>query len=460
MTKSLLLSAIHRSNRPVLGIIITLGNRMVKKYIMIIGLLFMVTSSVHAQRLNPELWQVKFQRDDVAPKSWIDDEVRYAGEKTLALSGENKAHANGCWTLQVDIIPETHYEFTSHFRFQNVEEVQRCILARILWRDADGNRVERAEYPTTLSEIEDGWWTINHVYRSPAGATKAILELVFRWDPDGMVHFGGTSFAKVQPPAKRLVRLASVHHRPRNSKSPQENLDQFAKFVDQAGCAGADIVCLPEGITVVGTGKSYVDVSEPIPGPSTAFLGQVAKRNQVYVVAGIYERDNDVVYNTAVLLDRNGELAGKYRKVCLPREEIQGGITPGNSFPTFQTDFGRVGMMICWDVTFPEVARGLRMNGAEVILMPIWGGILTLAQARAIENQIYLVSSTYDMKSAIFDLEGNILGEATDSDPVVVTEVDLNEQKLWPWLGDLKNRIPREMPPREAMDGVGLQVHN
>jgi predicted amidohydrolase len=217
---------------------------------------------------------------------------------------------------------------------------------------------------------------------------------------------------------------------------------------------------LPEGIAVVGTGKSYVDVSEPIPGPSTAFLGQVAKRNQVYVVAGIYERDNDVVYNTAVLLDRNGELAGKYRKVCLPREEIQGGITPGNSFPTFQTDFGRVGMMICWDVTFPEVARGLRMNGAEVILMPIWGGILTLAQARAIENQIYLVSSTYDMKSAIFDLEGNILGEATDSDPVVVTEVDLNEQKLWPWLGDLKNRIPREMPPREAMDGVGLQVHN
>jgi predicted amidohydrolase len=85
-----------------------------------------------------------------------------------------------------------------------------------------------------------------------------------------------------------------------------------------------------------------------------------------------------------------------------------------------------------------------------VIFLPIWGGNLILARARAIENQVYLVSSTYDMKSAVFGLEGEILKEATNEKPVAVVEVDLNRQKLWPWLGDFKNRIPREMPSRKA----------
>ena len=163
------------------------------------------------------------------------------------------------------------------------------------------------------------------------------------------------------------------------------------------------------------------------------------------------ERDGDVVYNTAVLIDRKGNLAGKYRKVSLPREEIDGGITPGNSFPVFDTDFGKVGMMICWDVTFPDAAKTLAMNGADVILMPIAGGYLKLAMARALENQVFLVSSTYDMISAVFDLEGNVIKEATKENPVAVVEVDLNQQKLWPWIGDLKSRIPREMPTQKSV---------
>jgi predicted amidohydrolase len=90
------------------------------------------------------------------------------------------------------------------------------------------------------------------------------------------------------------------------------------------------------------------------------------------------------------------------------------------------------------------------MDGAEVILMPIWGGHTTLARARAIENQVYLVSSSYDMESGVFDLEGTLAAEATEEEPVAVLEVDLAKKKDWPWLGDLKNRIPREMPPARA----------
>ena len=134
-----------------------------------------------------------------------------------------------------------------------------------------------------------------------------------------------------------------------------------------------------------------------------------------------------------------------------PQEEIDGGITPGNSFPVFETDFGKIGLMICWDVTFPEPARMLAQKGAEIIFLPIWGGDVTLTKARAIENQVYVVSSTYDMITAVFDQEGKIVKEATVKNPVVVTSIDLNKKTMWPWIGDLKSRIFREIPPQAAI---------
>ena len=78
--------------------------------------------------------------------------------------------------------------------------------------------------------------------------------------------------------------------------------------------------------------------------------------------------------------------------------------------------------------------------------------VRALLRARAIENQVYLVTSSYGMKSGVFDLEGNLIAEATDKEKVAVAEIDLNEQKLWSWLGELKNRIPREIPSSELID--------
>jgi predicted amidohydrolase len=95
-------------------------------------------------------------------------------------------------------------------------------------------------------------------------------------------------------------------------------------------------------------------------------------------------------------IDRAGNLIGKYRKVYLPREEIEGGLSPGSDYPVFRTDFGKVGLMICWDVQYADPARALALRGAEMILMPIWGGNQTLGKARAIENRVFLISSGYD----------------------------------------------------------------
>lgn len=402
------------------------------------------------------VWKFEAQRNEIAPLSSIDSKNTFDGKPTLTIKGGGKEYADGHWYKTVSVEPGAYFQFKNYFRTTNVEEPARCILARIIWLNESEKQVGFTEYPITLPEkTNDGWNVFQHIYRVPDDVKNARLELHYRWDADGSVSFSDASFQKTTPPKVRIVKVATIHHRPRNSKSAQNNLQEFAALVARAGEQKADIVCLPEAITMVGTGNNYVSSSEPIPGTSTQFLGEVARKNNLYIVAGLLEKDGDVVYNTAVLIDRKGNLAGKYRKVSLPREEIDGGITPGNSFPVFDTDFGKIGMMICWDVTFPEGARILAQQGAEIIFLPIAGGHVKLAMARALENQIYLVSSTYDMISAVFDLEGNVIAEATDTNPVAVIDVNLDSQKLWPWIGDLKSRIPREMPSQKARSVKG-----
>jgi len=415
-------------------------------------LLSLFSSPLIAQEINSADWKFESQRKEIAPVFFVDKETTYMGLPTLALAGGGKEYADGHWYKTVHVDPGKSFAFQTYFLASKVNEPNRSVLARIIWQNASGENIGEAEYPATLiDKNKEGWNIIEQTYRAPGQATRAKIELQYRWDGDGVVHFGGVSFQPTNPPAPRIVRLASVHLRPRNSESSQVNLEKFAQQVARAAAQKADIVCLPEGITLVGTKLNYITASEPVPGPTTKFLGEVAKKYHLYIVAGLLEKEEDVVYNTAVLMDRNGNLGGKYRKVSLPREEIEGGVTPGDSLPVFETDFGRIGLMICWDVSFPETARTLAKKGAEVIFLPIWGGNVNLTKARAIENQVYLVSSTYDMITAVFDQEGEVMKQATTADPVIVVSVDLNKQKLWQWLGDFKNRIPREMPSEKAL---------
>jgi predicted amidohydrolase len=281
--------------------------------------------------------------------------------------------------------------------------------------------------------------------------------LHLRWS-GGLVRWSAPQLEEIDRLPQRLVRLATVHDRPRSGKTPEEKREQFAPLIAEAAERQADLVCLPESLTYYASGRSLAEVAEPIPGASSRYFADLARKHGLYIVAGLTERDGHVVYNTAVLLGPDGERVGKYRKVCLPREEIAAGVTPGSDYPVFETRFGKVGMMICWDVHFPEVARNLANHGAEVIALPIWGGNPALAAARAIENQVYVVSSTYTspdrdwMRSAVWDHRGDRLVEGTEWGQVLVAEVDLERHTPWWYLGDFRARIARERPETGFVD--------
>ena len=389
-----------------------------------------------------EGWQPYAARDEIAPRSWVEK------DGSLGLAGRGDDAVDGRWTRTVAVKAGAYYVFSARYRAKNLPTPARNVLGRVVWLDGSGGPQRPFEYPVT-GETSDGWTTLTGTYRVPEKMASARLELHLRWAGGGEVVFRDAALRETEPPAARKVRLATVNHYPRGTTSVEDNLDRFGKLVDEAARQKADLVCLPEAMTKVGNGKSCAEVAEAIPGPSTKFLGELAARHRIWIGAGLYERDGARVYNTAVLIGRGGALAGKYRKVCLPDEEIDAGVTPGKEYPVFDTDFGRVGMMVCWDVHFPEVARELASRGAEVLLLPIWGGKETLAQARAMENQVYVVASGFNFKTGIFDREGKRIADATKDPEVLTVEVDLNERTLWPWLGEWRARIWREGPPRE-----------
>jgi predicted amidohydrolase len=272
-----------------------------------------------------------------------------------------------------------------------------------------------------------------------------VLQLYLSNAPNATVWWDDISLDQIADPGPRKVTIASINLRPDQTHSAAESVRQFLETVEATVHGKTDLILLPEGITVVGTGKTYPEVAETIPGPTTARLGELARKHSSYVAAGMYEREGTAIYNTAVLIDRAGNVEGKYRKVYLPREEVEAGLTPGSDYPVFRTDFGTVGLMICYDVFFADPARALATKGAELILMPIWGGDETLAKARAIENKVFLVASGYDHPTYIMDPDGEMLSVARNRGAAAVATVDLNKRYLDQWLGEMHGRRMKEL---------------
>jgi len=274
-----------------------------------------------------------------------------------------------------------------------------------------------------------------------------------------------------------LLKLALVQMS--CAPDPEANMEKALARIRQAADAGAEVVCLPELFRsqyfCQREDATCFDLAEPIPGPSTARLGKVARATGTVVIASLFERRAAGVYhNTAAVLDADGCLRGIYRKMHIPDDPLyyeKYYFTPGDTgFQAFDTRAGRIGTLICWDQWFPEAARLTALRGAQVLFYPTAIGWHPsekaehgagqhqawelIQRAHAVANGVFVATvnrvghegseeSGLEFWGASFvcDPFGAVLQRAAhDREELVLVECDLRRQeeirRHWPFLRD------------------------
>lgn len=227
----------------------------------------------------------------------------------------------------------------------------------------------------------------------------------------------------------RKVRVATGSFGLPSNSTFERNRDLGYSLLDAAGSCGADLACLPEGFLQCGLVRNQLpEVAQAVPGSVYDALAAKARQYNMYVAAGLYEQRGDQLVNTAVLIDRRGELVGQYDKIHPTIGEVENGIVPGQDVKVYDTDFGRVGLAICYDIGWPAVWDELGAQGAEIVVWPsAYDGGFPL-QTYAWRNFYYVVSSVWSFHSRIIDISGQVLASTSRFSRITTAEIDLEKQ--------------------------------
>ena len=232
-----------------------------------------------------------------------------------------------------------------------------------------------------------------------------------------------------------------------------ENLKKAVEKIDEAASKGAQLIVLPEMFSCPYKASNFPIFAQKDGEKNWTTLSEAAKKNKVYLVAGsMPEREGEKIYNTSYAFDRDGKQIAKHRKMHLFNCDIPGGaffhesetLTAGNEVTVFDTEYGKIGLMICFDIRFPELSRLMTDRGAKLIIVPAafnmtsgpnWWDLMF--RTRAADNQIFMAgcSPARDEKasyvawghSLVVDPFGKILSQLDEKENILYQDIDLSE---------------------------------
>jgi predicted amidohydrolase len=392
-----------------------------------------------ASALTAEKWTITGPVATMQPSVSIDSKVKFSDRNSLKMESINP-NVHGRAVQTVDIREGQTYLFSARFRAEKITSIDKSVLIRVKWfKDTEQMGYN---YIYHITDDKNGWLLASDKIKAVPGAQTAEISLVFRWGT-GTLWWDDITMEPCADVPPRNIKVATMYFRP-PGPSVEKNISLMSDMLDKAGRAGVDIICLPEGWPTCDTGLGMTKVeANTLGGSASVMMSKKAKEYGMYIVSGLYSWEGDTLKNIAVLYDRQGSLQGIYEKVQLPDSETEAGAVPGTTFPVFTTDFGKIGILICWDIAFPEISRILALNGAEILFCPIWGDLhgttdawKVTTRSRAIDNGVYFVTSKYDGNSLIVNPEGEILQENGTQGTLITETIDLNFSPPWYWIGN------------------------
>ena len=245
--------------------------------------------------------------------------------------------------------------------------------------------------------------------------------------------------AETTGPQEKLPRevwIATVSQQGLSADTSEGMARSILGLLEKAVVYRPDVICLPEVFmtTNVRERKPLAEAAD-LSGELLKEFATFARANQCYLICPLYTRENGKVYNAAVVVDRQGNTIGEYRKMHLPDDELAMGLTPGLlQPPVFQTDFGTIGIQICYDINWNEGWQALRRQGAEIIFWPSAFGAGRAINTKAWQNKVVVVSSTNKDTSKICDISGEVVAQTGNWDRnIVCASVNLEKAFLHTW---------------------------
>jgi len=230
----------------------------------------------------------------------------------------------------------------------------------------------------------------------------------------------------------RKVRVAAVSWLYAGGPTVADNRARVCDLLDQAVAEKPDIIALPETFVSQGVDTASADeIAEAVPGPTTDLVADYARKHGCYIICPLVGRHGDVLENDAVLIDRTGEIASVYAKI---HPVVQGsefmsleqGITPGSEAPVFETDFGKIGIQICFDLMYPQAWAELKAKGAEIVFWcSAYDGGKHL-EIYAWMHNYYVVSSVQSRHARVINVLGDTVAKSGWQDRVIAETVNLD----------------------------------